>query len=158
MNLWRRQNVRINFKRILGEIHCECEWGVAVLWQDIRVMTIMGIIIIITTTNCNWVCHSVAVALTLVQTKQTGINIRKRNNTKNTVQTIQNTINTSARITNIPIHYKTHIICPDNSFSFPGYILNIVFSYYDTALFGWWVPTASVFTWCVRKVGIRVRD
>ena len=34
-------------------------------------------------------CRSVAVVLTLVETKQ--INIHKRNNTKNTVQTIQNT-------------------------------------------------------------------
>jgi len=31
-------------------------------------------------------CHSVAVVLTLVQTKQIRINIHKRNNTKNTVQ------------------------------------------------------------------------
>jgi len=42
-------------------------------------------------------CHSVAVVLSLVHTKQI-INIRKRNNTKNTVQAIQNTVNTSTRI------------------------------------------------------------
>jgi len=35
----------------------------------------------------------VAVVLTLVQTKQIRINTHKRNNTKNTVQTIQNTVN-----------------------------------------------------------------
>ena len=66
-----------------------------------------------------------AVVLTLVQTKQIRINIHKRNNTKNTVQTIKNTVNTSTDITKTPIqlsnphtlqnahihtptHYKTH--------------------------------------------------
>jgi len=34
----------------------------------------------------------VAVVLTLVQTKQIRINVHKRNNTKNTVQTIQNAV------------------------------------------------------------------
>jgi peptidoglycan hydrolase CwlO-like protein len=34
----------------------------------------------------------VAVVLTIIQTKQIRINIHKRNNTKNTVQTIQNTV------------------------------------------------------------------
>ena len=48
-------------------------------------------------------CHSVAVVLTPVQTKQIRINIHKRNN-KNTVQTIQNTVNTSTYITKTPIH------------------------------------------------------
>ena len=52
-------------------------------------------------------CHSVAVVLTLVQTKQTRINIHKRNNTKNTVQTIQNTVNTSTHITKTLTHYTT---------------------------------------------------
>jgi hypothetical protein len=37
----------------------------------------------------------VAVVLTLVQTKQIRINIQKQNNTKSTVQEIQNTVNTS---------------------------------------------------------------
>ena len=67
------------------------------------IIIIIIIVIIITTTNCN----SVAVVLTLVQTKQVRINIHKRNNTKNTVQTIQNTINTSIHITKTPTHYKT---------------------------------------------------
>ena len=40
-----------------------------------------------------------AIVLTLVQTKQIRINIPKRNNTKNTVQTIQNTVNRSTHIT-----------------------------------------------------------
>jgi hypothetical protein len=40
-----------------------------------------------------------AVVLTLVQTKQIRINIHKRNNTKDTVQIIQNTVNTSKHIT-----------------------------------------------------------
>jgi len=46
-------------------------------------------------------CHSVAVVLTLVQTKQIRINIPRRNNTKNTV-------NTSLYITRRVTHYKTH--------------------------------------------------
>jgi hypothetical protein len=33
--------------------------------------------------------------------------VHKRNNTKNTVQTIQNTINTSMHITKTPAHYIT---------------------------------------------------
>jgi len=44
----------------------------------------------------------VAVVLTLIQTKQIRINILKRNNTKNTVQTIQNTANTQVHI--LPKH------------------------------------------------------
>jgi Tfp pilus assembly protein PilP len=53
-------------------------------------------------------CHSVTVILTLVQTKQIRINIHQRNNTKNTVQTIQNTVNTSIHITKTHKHYKAH--------------------------------------------------
>ena len=53
-------------------------------------------------------CHSVAVVLTLVQTKQIIINVHKGNNTKYTVQIIQNTVNTSIHITKTPTHYKTH--------------------------------------------------
>ena len=53
-------------------------------------------------------CPSVAVVLTLVQTKQIRINIHKRNNTKNRVQKIQNRENTSILITKTPTHYKTH--------------------------------------------------
>ena len=53
-------------------------------------------------------CHSVAVVLTLVQTKQIRINIHERNNTKNRVQKIQNTVNTSTYITKTTTHYKTH--------------------------------------------------
>ena len=51
-----------------------------------------------------------AVVLTLVQKKQIRINIHKRNNTKNTVQIIQNTVNTSKHITKIPAHYKRHTL------------------------------------------------
>jgi len=47
----------------------------------------------------------VALVLKLVQTKQIRINVHKQNNTKNTVQTIQNTVNTSIRITKTPTHY-----------------------------------------------------
>jgi hypothetical protein len=45
-----------------------------------------------TTTACllQLSCHSVAVVLTLVQTKQMRINIHKRNNTKNTVKQFRN--------------------------------------------------------------------
>ena len=60
-------------------------------------------------------CHSVAVVLTPVQTKQIRRDIHKRNNTQNTVQTIQNTVNTSTHITKTPrtlqnphIHTPTH--------------------------------------------------
>ena len=52
-------------------------------------------------------CHSVAVVLTLLQTKQIRINIHKPNNTKNTVQALQNTVNTITHITKTPTHYRT---------------------------------------------------
>jgi len=48
----------------------------------------------------------VPAVLTPVQTKQIRINIHKRNNTK-TVQTTQNTVNTSTHITKTLTHYKT---------------------------------------------------
>jgi capsular polysaccharide biosynthesis protein len=51
--------------------------------------------------------HSVTAVLTPVQTKQTRINIHKRNN-KKTVQTIQNTVNTSTRITKTPTQLSEH--------------------------------------------------
>jgi hypothetical protein len=49
----------------------------------------------------------VAVVRTRVQIKQIRINIHKRNNTKNTVQTIQNAVNTSTRITKTHTHTHT---------------------------------------------------
>jgi hypothetical protein len=61
-----------------------------------------------------------AVILTLVQTKQIRINIHKRNNGRTTVQTIENTVNTSTQINitptqlskhphiHTPTHYKNH--------------------------------------------------
>ena len=52
--------------------------------------------------------HSVAIVLTLVQKQQIRINIHKRINTKNTAQTIQNTVNTSTHITKTPTHHKIH--------------------------------------------------
>jgi len=52
----------------------------------------------------------VAVVLTLLQTKQIRINIHKRNNTENAVQTIQNTVNISTQITKTSTHYKTHTL------------------------------------------------
>ena len=55
-------------------------------------------------------CRSVAVALTLVHTKQIRINIHKGNNTKNTVRTIQNTVNTSILITKTPTHTHTRTL------------------------------------------------
>ena len=48
-----------------------------------------------------------AVVLILVQKKQIRVNVHKRNNTKNTVQTIQKIVNTSTHITKIPTHYNT---------------------------------------------------
>ena len=70
-----------------------------------------NVIIIITTTAID--SHSVAVVLTLVQTKQIRINIPKRNSTKSTVQTIQNTVGSSKPITKPPqitkpTHTNTH--------------------------------------------------
>ena len=47
-------------------------------------------------------CLSLAVVLTLVQTKQVRINIHKQRNTKNTVHPIPNTVNTSMYITKTP--------------------------------------------------------
>jgi hypothetical protein len=55
-------------------------------------------------------CHSVAVVLTIVQTKQIRINISKRNNTNNTVEKIQNTVNTSIHTLKNP-----HIQHPHNT-------------------------------------------
>ena len=49
-----------------------------------------------------------AVVLTLVQTKQIRINIHKRSNTKNTVQTIRNRVHTSTHITTTTTLYKTN--------------------------------------------------
>jgi hypothetical protein len=51
-----------------------------------------------------------AVVLTLVQTKQIRINVLKRNNTKNTVQRIQNAVNTSTHINKTPTHTRTHTL------------------------------------------------
>jgi len=50
----------------------------------------------------------VAVILTLVQKKPIRMNLHKRNNTKSTVPTIQNTINTSTHIIKTPTHTHTH--------------------------------------------------
>ena len=49
-----------------------------------------------------------AVVLTPVQTKQIEINIHKRNNTRNTVQAIQNTVNRSTHITKTPTQLSKH--------------------------------------------------
>ena len=46
------------------------------------IITGIIIIIIIIITYCIWVYHSMAVVLTLVQTKQVRINVHKRNTTK----------------------------------------------------------------------------
>jgi hypothetical protein len=52
-------------------------------------------------------CHSVAVVLTPVQTKQIRINIHKRNNT-NTVHTLYNTVNTSTHFTKTQTQFSKH--------------------------------------------------
>jgi hypothetical protein len=52
-------------------------------------------------------CH-LALVLIFGQTKQIRINIHDQNNTKKTVQTIQNTVNTSTHITRTPTPYRTH--------------------------------------------------
>ena len=51
--------------------------------------------------------YSVAVVLTLVQTKQVRINVHKTIQKHST--TIQNTVNTSIHVIKTPTHYKTHI-------------------------------------------------
>ena len=53
-------------------------------------------------------CHSVAVVLTLVQTKQIRINIHKRNKTKKTVQTIQNTVYTGIHTAKTLTQFSKH--------------------------------------------------
>ena len=55
-----------------------------------------------------WSFHPVAVVITPVQTKQIEINIHKRNNTRNTVQAIQNTVNRSTHITKTPTQLSKH--------------------------------------------------
>jgi len=52
-------------------------------------------------------CHSVAVVLTLVQSKQIGINIHKRNNKKHSTNNTKHSKYRS-HITKTPTHYKTH--------------------------------------------------
>jgi len=51
-----------------------------------------------------------AVVLKLVQKKQIGINVHKRNRTKNTVQAIQNAVSTSTHITKTPPHTLAHTL------------------------------------------------
>jgi hypothetical protein len=53
-------------------------------------------------------CHSVAVVLTLVQTKQIRINVHKRSIQKTQYKQYKDTLNTSIHITKTPTHYKTH--------------------------------------------------
>ena len=67
-------------------------------------------------------CLSVAVVLTLVQIKQIRINVRKQNNTKNTLQTIRNTVNTSTHITKTPT--PTHNETLQNNLKQPQYKSN----------------------------------
>jgi len=50
----------------------------------------------------------VAAVLTLEQTKEIRINIHKQNNIKLQLQTIQNTVNTSTRITKTPTQVSKH--------------------------------------------------
>ena len=57
-----------------------------------------------------------AVVLAQEQTKQIRINVHKRNDTKNTVQTIQNTVNTSKHIAITPTHYKTYTYAHPHNF------------------------------------------
>jgi hypothetical protein len=63
----------------------------------------------------------VALVLTIVQTKQIRINIHKWNSTKNTEQTTQHAVNTSARITTTPTHTHTHTL--QNNLKQPEYKL-----------------------------------
>jgi hypothetical protein len=64
----------------------------------------------------------VTAVLTLAQTKQIRINIHKRDNTSNTVQTIQNMVNTSTHITKTPTHTHAHTL--QNKLKQPQYKLH----------------------------------
>jgi len=60
----------------------------------------------------------VAVVLKIVQTKQI-INIHKLNNTRNTEQIIQNTVNTSTHIIKIRTHTHTHTLQNPHTYTHP---------------------------------------
>jgi hypothetical protein len=86
-------NVHVPFH--CGVLQClACYWGWSV---NLYVLATTTIIIIIIN------CLLTAIELSL-EPKQIRINTHKRNNTKSTVQTIQNTVNTSAHITKIHPH------------------------------------------------------
>ena len=78
------------------------------LLRDTKCMAVRKqiIIIIIITYLLQLSCHSVAVVLTLVQTKQIRINVHKRNNTKTQYEQYKNTISTL--ITKIPTQLSKH--------------------------------------------------
>jgi len=87
------------------------------IYNFVRDFIIIIIIIITTTTTTTTILLLLtAIELSLggsslyTSTKQIGINIHKRNNTKNPVQTIQNTVNTSTVITKTPPHTHTHTL------------------------------------------------
>jgi hypothetical protein len=61
----------------------------------------------------------VAVVLTPVQTKQIRIKIHEGNNTKDTVQTIQNIVNTGTHITRTPTHTHTHTLQNPHIYTHP---------------------------------------
>jgi hypothetical protein len=67
--------------------------------------------------------HSVPVVLTIVQTKQIRINIHKRNNTKNTVQSINNTKYNkyNTHITKTPTVRDTPKLNSHNIIKYPQY-------------------------------------
>ena len=62
-----------------------------------------------------------AAVLTLIQTKQIRINIRIRNNIKNTVQKFQNIVNTSTHITKTPTHKRTRAHISQKKLKQPQY-------------------------------------
>jgi len=81
----------------------------------------------------------VEVVLTLVQTKQIRINIHKWSTTKNTVQTIQYTENTSIHITKTPT-LQTE---PKYSYYFHSFQTDIVLKYPPTQ----YVPGCNLLDW-----------
>ena len=108
---------------------CDSDFGITPV-DDITI----GIIIIIITYLLTYLLqlsfHSVAVVLTLVQTKQKIINIHKRNNTKTQYKQYKNTVYTSTHITKTPTqlskhppHTHTHTL--QNRLKLPQYMIHI---------------------------------
>jgi hypothetical protein len=101
---WRRRCCQRVSNRVI--CHSCFHPHITIIGELLLLLLLLLVLLLLLLTAIDF-CHSVAVVLTVVQTEQIRINIHKRNNTK-TVQTIQNTVNTSTHITKTHTHYKTH--------------------------------------------------